>query len=135
MTTKKKTDPVVGLIGPILQSLTQDRLQRALEGLISGTYKVTSEQRENAVTGTVQNGTGAAYECLISEEMTRCTCKDRVYRGVLCKHLGVLALSLTQPQVKKSSKKVRRQHLHLAWSRPDGFFDSNTNNPLDEGVL
>ena len=128
MATKKTKDPLAGLIGPILQSLTPQRLERALEALILDTYKVTSEQRENAITGTVQNGTGAAYECLISEKVTRCNCKDRIYRGVICKHLGVLALSLTRPQVKKTSKKPRRRHLHLAWSRPDGFSDSNSNS-------
>lgn len=78
----------------VLAKIDDQRFHRALTGLRQGAYQVKIAFRgDNEVRGFVQCITGQVYGCTISAESAFCSCPDALYRGYICKHLAILALS------------------------------------------
>ena len=77
------------------------RLQKAVEGLVSGGYTVTvASQSDAELRGFVANGDGKQYGVVLSQDHTFCSCPDTMYRKVTCKHAVALALHVIRnPQV------------------------------------
>src|SRR5262244_1448126 len=77
----------------ILAKVDGPRLQKAVEGLVSGAYIVSvTEQGETEVRGFVANGDGKQYGVVLTEEHAFCSCPDAMYRKAVCKHAAALAL-------------------------------------------
>ena len=77
----------------ILAKVDGPRLQKAVEGLVSGAYIVSvTEQGETEVRGFVANGDGKQYGVVLTEEHAFCSCPDAMYRKAVCKHATLLAL-------------------------------------------
>ena len=123
------SSPLSGLLVPILQSISAERLQRAIAGTLAGAYHVTVEtQDDTEVRGTVRNGTKTTYRCSINEEAVSCTCKDTIYRKVLCKHVAVLALHLIHLPIHRRKPRPKFIQLRLVWSRPPGFSQEHVSS-------
>jgi len=78
----------------ILAKVEANRLQKAVEGLVSGAYQVTvTLQDEHRVCGTVTNSDRKPYAVTIGmDDFVACNCPDAIYRRGTCKHMVVLAL-------------------------------------------
>src|SRR5713101_4674144 len=77
----------------ILAKVEKGRLQKAVEGLVSGAYTITlASQTEAEIRGFVANGDGKEYGVVLSEGHAFCSCPDAMYRKAVCKHATVLAL-------------------------------------------
>jgi hypothetical protein len=86
------------LILGAIQHVTPKRLQKAVCGLADGTLTVTLTRTSKAeIRGLVRNGKGAEYGVALTASLTACSCKDALYRGVVCKHAVALALSALRP--------------------------------------
>src|SRR5215471_16330535 len=85
----------------ILAKVDGQRLQKAVEGLVSGSYSITvTEQSETELRGFVANGDGKEYGVVLSEDHAFCSCPDAMYRKGVCKHAVVLALhAIRNPQL------------------------------------
>jgi hypothetical protein len=60
-----------------LQHVTPERLQKAVDGSVSGAYTVIlTSQIEIELRGFVVNGDGTEYGVVLGEEQTLCSCKD-----------------------------------------------------------
>lgn len=78
----------------VLSKVEDARFQKAVEGMRSGAYDVTITLRsEEEVRGVVKNPDGKAYGCTLTTAGAFCSCPDALYRGNICKHAVVLALS------------------------------------------
>ena len=102
---------------PILAKVEAQRLQKAVEGLISGIYTITlASQTEEEIRGFVMNGDGKEYGVVLSEGQSFCGCRDAVYRKGICKHAVALALYVIRnPQKKvKAEETPRPYNLKLA---------------------
>jgi hypothetical protein len=78
----------------VLAKIDDQRFQRAMIGLRQGAYHVKIAFRgEDEVRGFVQCVTGQVYGCTISNANAFCSCPDALYRGHICKHIAILALS------------------------------------------
>jgi len=84
----------------VLAKVEAGRLGKAVEGLVSGAYKVTvTEQGETEIRGFVANGDGKEYGVVLAEGQAFCSCKDTMYRKGICKHAVALALyTIRSPQ-------------------------------------
>src|SRR5438093_13720370 len=98
------TNPHHPLVLSVLQQVSIDRLQRAVTGLADASLTVTlTRQTEAEIRALVKNGEGKEYGCTITEAGAFCSCPDSLYRGVVCKHATVVALSvLRAPQPQES---------------------------------
>src|SRR5262245_66280192 len=77
----------------ILATVETGRLQKAVEGLVSGAYAITlASQSETELQGFVRNGDGKEYGVVLSEGQAFCSCKDAIYRKGVYKHAVVLDL-------------------------------------------
>lgn len=77
----------------ILAKVDSSRLQKAVEGLVSGAYTTTlTQQDEGEIRGFVANGDGKEYGVVLTGGQAFCGCKDAIYRKVVCKHAVALAL-------------------------------------------
>lgn len=77
----------------VLAKVEGQRLQRAVEGLVNGAFRITlAEQNETEIRGFVANGDGVEYGIVMSEGHAFCSCKDAMYRKGICKHAVALAL-------------------------------------------
>jgi len=105
---------------PILQSVSPERLQKAVAGIVSGEYRVTvTQQTDQEVHGVMVNEAGQEYRCSIIAGSAACACKDAQYRHVLCKHIVALALAMIRPpRPHRASQGRRSSGLRLVWSRP-----------------
>jgi hypothetical protein len=84
----------------VLAKVEAQRLQKAVEGLVSGAYAITlASQSETELRGFVTNGDGTQYGVVLTEGQAFCSCKDAIYRKGICKHAVVLALyAIRNPQ-------------------------------------
>ena len=81
------------LVLNVIQQVTTERLQKAVDGFVSGAYTITvASQAQEEIRGFVVNGDGKEYGVVLSQEDTFCSCKDAMYRKGICKHAVVLAL-------------------------------------------
>lgn len=87
------------LLSP-LQHVSLDRLQRAVCSLVDGTITLTiTRQSATEIRALVRNGDGQEYGVTLTSSATSCSCKDALYRGVVCKHTVAVALHvLRTPQ-------------------------------------
>ena len=96
------SNPHHPLVLSVLQHVSTDRLQRAVNALVDGSLTVTlTRQTEAEIRALVQNGEGKEYGCTLTEAGAFCSCPDSLYRGCVCKHAAVLALAVlraSQPQ-------------------------------------
>ena len=77
----------------ILAKVDGQRLQRAVEGLVSGAYAITlTAQSEAEIRGFIANGDGTQYGVALTEGRAFCSCPDAMYRKAVCKHAVALAL-------------------------------------------
>lgn len=94
------------------------RLQKAVEGLVSGAYTVAvTFQDQCRVCGTVTNGDRKPYAVTLGmDDFVACSCPDAVYRKGICKHAVALALHVIRnPQAER--KEERPVNLKLAKHR------------------
>jgi uncharacterized Zn finger protein len=109
----------------ILAKVEANRLQRAVEGLVSGAYKVAvTFQDEYRVCGIVTNGDRKPYAVTIGmDDFVACNCPDAVYRKGICKHAVVLALhTIRNPQpTQPEQAQAPAPNLKLAKVSP-GFY-------------
>jgi predicted nucleic acid-binding Zn finger protein len=103
------------LVLTVLQRVTTDRLQRAVNALADSSPTVTlTRQSEAEIRALVRNGQGKEYGVVLGEAATFCSCPDSLYRGVCCKHQVVVALYvLRTPQAKDG-----RIHLSFGTGQP-----------------
>src|SRR5215207_95540 len=91
LTTTKEEHAMVAT--QVLAKVEASRLQKAVEGLVSGAYAITvAQQTEAEIRGFVANGDGKEYGVVLSEGQAFCSCKDAMYRKGICKHGVALAL-------------------------------------------
>jgi uncharacterized Zn finger protein len=77
----------------ILARGDNERLQRGVEGLASGAYRITlTRQHEVEISAYVANGDGKTYSVTLTEGRSFCGCGDAMFRGKTCKHSVALAL-------------------------------------------
>lgn len=115
----------------ILAKVEVGRLQKAVEGLVSGAYVVTvTDQGESEIRGFVANGDGKEYGLVLSEGQAFCSCKDAMYRKSICKHAVVLALYSiraprpaveAEPESEPTLPKLARMRTTMELER-DGFY-------------
>jgi len=101
----------------IIQKVDRERLQRGVEGLTAGSYKITiASQSDTEIRGFVANGDGQEYGVVLSEGQSFCCCKDTVYRRGICKHAVALALHVIRTPQKeaKSEETPKSYNLKLA---------------------
>ena len=96
------TNPHHLFVLTVLQHVSTDRLQRAVNALADGSLTVTlTRQTEVEIRALVKNGEGKEYGVTLTTTGVFCSCPDTMYRGVTCKHAAVLALTVLrapQPQ-------------------------------------
>jgi uncharacterized Zn finger protein len=77
----------------ILAKVDGARLQKGVDGLISGAYVVSlTSQSATELRGFVHNGDATEYGVVLSEGRAYCNCPDAMYRKTVCKHAVILAL-------------------------------------------
>ena len=79
----------------LLGRVDDGRFSRAVAGLQAGWQWVMDERSEGHVRGSVRYG-GKEYVVVVEQGrgwQGRCSCKDAVVRGVLCKHVAFAVLS------------------------------------------
>ena len=105
------------LVLTILQHVSFDRLQRAVCDLADGNLTMTiTRQSEAEIRALVKNGEGSEYGVTLTESLTTCSCKDSLYRGMVCKHAVAIALHvLRTPQSKKEAPAPQFPTFHLMW--------------------
>ncbi len=105
------------LVLHMVQQVTIDRLQKAVCGLADGSLTITlTRQSEGEVRALVKNGDTVEYGVTLTEAVTTCSCKDALYRGVICKHAVATALHLLRtPQPKANASLPARPLFHLMW--------------------
>jgi uncharacterized Zn finger protein len=113
----------------VLQHVSTDRLQRAVNALVDGSLTITlTRQSETEIRALVRNGEGKEYGVTLTETGVFCSCKDALYRGTICKHAVALALFMIRhPQTEAKAQAEAREeaaerpvNLKLAKVR-DGF--------------
>lgn len=97
---------------PPLQHVSLDRLQRAIDALAAGTLTLTiTRQTTTEIRALVRNGDGKDYGVTLTPSLSSCSCKDALYRGVICKHTVAVALQvLRTPQGAEQPAPI-----HLMW--------------------
>ena len=105
----------------ILANVEGQRLQKAVDGLISGAYTITiASQYEQEIRGFVANRDHKDYGVVISQEHNFCGCRDAMFRQITCKHMVSLALYTIRNPQEEPKKEECKPNLKLAKVRP-GF--------------
>ena len=97
------------LILNVLRKVTLDRLQRAVNAVVENTASITlTRTTDTEIRALVCNGEGHEYGVTLTETGVFCSCRDALYRGQVCKHATVLALSVlrTVPKEKESTRMI-----------------------------
>lgn len=113
--------PIHSLVLHAVQHVSPERLQKAVCGLADGSLTVTlTRQSDSEVRALVKNGDGIEYGVTLTEALTTCSCKDALYRGVVCKHAVAVALYILRtPQQPKEQPKKQKPPVHLMWRSGD----------------
>src|SRR4051812_14479341 len=84
------------------------RLQKAVDGLVSGSYTLTlASASKTEMRGFVANGDGTQYGVVLTEGQAFCSCRDAMYRKGICKHAVVLALHVIRnPEVETKAAEM-----------------------------
>jgi predicted nucleic acid-binding Zn finger protein len=103
----------------MLAMVETQRLQKAVEGLVSGAYTITvTSQGEAEIRSFVANGDGKEYGVVLSGGQAFCSCKDAVYRHGICKHAVALALYTIRTPQAEAKAEPKPYNLTLAKVRP-----------------
>lgn len=102
----------------VLAKVEGGRLQKAVEGLVSGAYTATMiHQEPEWLSGYVANGDGQRYATTITPTLTACSYLDFMHRaraaGYICKHHVVLALHVIRTPKAETELATR---LGRAWA-------------------
>jgi uncharacterized Zn finger protein len=112
----------------ILAKIEGSRLQKAVDGLISGAYTINvTGQSDTEVSGFVTNGEGPQYGVVLTEGRAFCSCPDAMFRHTICKHAAVLALHVIrtpEPVVEKETEEVATLNLKLVKTRKGYVFSA-----------
>jgi len=99
------------LILNVLRQVSLDRLQRAVNAVVENTASITlTRTTDTEIRALVCNGEGREYGVTLTETGIFCSCRDALYRGQVCKHTTVLALTVLRGEVKEA-KSTRTIHL------------------------
>src|SRR5262245_34671303 len=99
----------------VLTTVEPGRLQKAVEGLVSGAYSITvASQSETEIRGFVANGDGKQYSVVLTEGHAFCSCPDAMYRKAVCKHAVVLALHVIRAPQTEAQEEVEEQPVNLS---------------------
>ena len=91
--SQSNINPHHALVLSVLQQVSTDRLQKAVNALADGSLTVTlTRQTEDEIRALMKNGDGKEYGVIITDTGVFCSCPDALYRGVTCKHATVVAL-------------------------------------------
>lgn len=103
----------------ILATVEKGRLQKAVEGLVSGAYAITvASQSEAEIRGFVANGDGKQYGVVLTEGHAFCSCPDAMYRKAVCKQAVVLALHVIRTPKAEAKEEEQPVNLKLTKTRP-----------------
>lgn len=107
----------------ILAKVEAGRLQKAVEGLVNGTYAITlASQTEAEIRGFVLNGDNHQYGVVLTDGHPFCSCPDAMYRKTVCKHAVALALHVIRtPKMQteaEENEEPKPVNLKLAKTRP-----------------
>src|SRR5689334_22925830 len=96
----------------VLQQVSTDRLQKAVNALVDGSMRMTVTRRtDTEIRAIVTNGDGQEHGVTLTSSLTTCSCKDALYRGVICKHATVTALAILRaPHAERPTHRT----IHLA---------------------
>src|SRR5215472_6817004 len=109
----------------ILAKVEPGRLQKAVEGFVSGHYAVTVTCQEEAeIRGYVVNGDGHQYGVVLSEGQSFCSCADAMYRKGICKHAVALALYVIRTPKAEAEPEQRPGDLKLGKVRKGFSFSA-----------
>jgi uncharacterized Zn finger protein len=98
-----------------LQRATDERLQKGLEGLISGAYAIrVTRYSQDEVSAFVSNGDGKEYSVTLTAPRSFCGCGDAMFRGKTCKHSVALALYVIRTPEAKWATEMPAPDLTLA---------------------
>jgi uncharacterized Zn finger protein len=104
----------------ILAKVDGKRLQKAVEGMVSGAYEVkVTRHSEGEIRGFVRNGDGKQYGVALGEQGF-CSCPDALYHASTCKHQVALALYVIRNPKDQPQEGERKPNLKLARVR-EGF--------------
>ena len=107
----------------VLAKVEGQRLQKAVEGLVSGSYTITvTGQSETELRGFVTNGDGKQYGAVLSEDHTFCSCPDAMYRKSICKHAVVLALFTIRNPQPEQKEELTEQPVNLKLGKVRNHF-------------
>jgi uncharacterized Zn finger protein len=100
-----------------LAKVDNERLQRGVEGLTSGLYDITLiEHSDSEVRGLVKIGGGIEYGVVLTDGRAFCSCKDALYRNVVCKHGVALSLyAIRHPQAPAVPVDLKLAKLSPSW--------------------
>lgn len=124
--TNSNTNPCYPFVLTVLQNVTTERLEKAVNALADASLTVTlTRQTEAEIRALVNNGTGKEYGVTLTETGVFCSCPDALYRGVTCKHatavaLFVLRMPQEEPQEEEPQEAECKPDLKLARVR-EGF--------------
>src|SRR5215204_1193317 len=104
------------LLSPLEQVSTK-RLQRAVNALATGSMSVTlTRQDHSEVRAWVTCGGSVRYGVTLTPSLAFCSCKDALYRGVVCKHAVVVALHVLRTLPSQNEASVPQFPMfHLMW--------------------
>ncbi len=79
----------------ILATVPVDRLQKTVNALADTSLTVTlTRQTETEIRALVKNHSDKEYGVTLTATDAFCSCADALYRGAICKHATVVALSV-----------------------------------------
>src|SRR5262245_57517541 len=127
--TQFTNNPHYALMLTVLQHVSLDRLQKAVNALAATDLSVTlTRQTETELRALVKNGKGREYGVTLTAEQAFCSCPDALYRGVTCKHASAVALAVLRvPQEQEEESQTEEQkpiNLKLAKVRPSFAFSA-----------
>src|SRR5215468_4147043 len=99
----------------VLKTVSPDRLQKATTALMDNCMTVTlTRQTEAEIRALVQNGEGKEYGVTITDGAITCSCRDALYRGVVCKHAVAVALyTIRAPQAEAVTEAEEGRRVNL----------------------
>ena len=126
MTTQATSHHLLALT--VLKTVSPDRLQKATTALMDSSMTILlTRQTEAEIRALVQNGEGKEYGVTITDGAITCSCRDALYRGVVCKHAVAVALyTIRNPQTEAitEAKEEQSVNLKLAKVRPGWVFSA-----------
>jgi len=109
----------------ILAKVEASRLQKAVEGFVSGAYTITlTSQDKEEIRGFVANGDSKQYGVVLSEGQSFCSCPDAMYRKGICKHAVALALYVIRTPKTEAEPEERPVNLKLGKVRKGFTFSA-----------